>query len=147
MIKSIRRFWFIVKKCEFDKLLLGFLVCFFIGAMIIQATEPGIDRFRDALWYLFVSCTTIGFGDFTSVTFAGRIVTVFMVIYEIVLVAILSGVIVSNYLEVVHRREKYTATVMLDKLEHLSELSQDELKDIEKRVRTVTEEDHRYRPE
>lgn len=39
-----------------------------------------------------------------------------------VLVALFSGVVVSYYLEVVHRREKITATVFLDKMEHLTEL-------------------------
>ena len=137
IVKGLRMFWNIVKKCHFDKFLIGFFVCFFAGAAVIQAVEPGIDRYGDALWYLFVASTTIGFGDIVVETFAGRMVSVIIVIYEIVLTACLSGVIVSNYLEVVHRREKYTATVMLDKLSHLTELNKDELAEIEDKVRTL----------
>ncbi len=52
-----------------------------------------------------------------------------------VLVALFSGVVVSYYLEVVHRREKITATVFLDKMEHLTELSQEELKEMQDKAR------------
>ena len=51
----------------------------------------------------------------------------------------ISGVIVSHYLEVIHRREKYTVTVFMDKLEHLSELDAGELREIEKKVRKLKE--------
>lgn len=136
-MKGIRMFWSIIKKCNFDKLLAGFILCYVTGAFIIMNTEPTITTFPDAMWYLFVAFTTIGFGDLEAMTHIGRIVTVIMVIYQIVLVAVFSGVIVSNYLEVIHRREKYTATVMLDKLSHLSELSKDELKEIEDKVKAL----------
>ena len=135
-MKNIRLFWSIVRRCHFEKILIGFLISYFIVAGIILAVEPGIDSYGDALWYTFVASTTIGFGDVTAVTFSGRLLTVFITVYEILLVALLSGVIISHYLEVIHRREKLTATVFMDKLEHLSELSPRELKEIEDRVRS-----------
>ena len=69
--------------------------------------------------------------------FIGRILTVYIAINEILLVAILSGVVVSYYLEVIHRREKESVTMFLDKLEHLSELSKEELDDISARVKKI----------
>ena len=135
-MKNIRLFWSIVRRCHFEKILIGFLISYLIVAGIILAVEPGIDSYGDALWYTFVASTTIGFGDVTALTFSGRLLTVFITVYEILLVALLSGVIISHYLEVIHRREKLTATVFMDKLEHLSELSPRELKEIEDRVRS-----------
>ena len=135
-MKNIRLFWSIVRRCHFENILIGFLISYFIVAGIILAVEPGIDSYGDALWYTFVASTTIGFGDVTALTFSGRLLTVFITVYEILLVALLSGVIISHYLEVIHRREKLTATVFMDKLEHLSELSPRELKEIEDRVRS-----------
>ena len=134
-MENIRLFWFIVKKCHFDKFLIGFVISFFVAALIIQAAEPGIGNYGDALWYTFVSCTSIGFGDFAATTFIGRILTVYITCYEILLVALLSGVIVSHYLEVIHRREDYTATVLLDKLMHLTELTPEELAKIESKAK------------
>ena len=134
-MSNIRMFWSIVKKCRFEKFLLGFVISFFIAALIIQGAEPGINRYSDALWYTFVACTSIGFGDLTVTSFLGRILTVYITCYEILLVALLSGVIVSHYLEVIHRQEEYTATVLLDKLLHLTELPPEELQAIEKKAR------------
>ena len=136
-MERIRLFWSIVKRCHFEKFLLGFVVCFFAAALIIMLREPGINTYGDALWYTFVSCTSIGFGDYTCVTVLGRILTVFLTLYEILLVALLSGIIVSHYLEVIHRREKYTATVFLDKMEHLTELSREDLLEMQEKAKKI----------
>ena len=72
-------------------------------------------------------------------TALGKILTVYLTLYEMLMGAMLSGVIVSHYLEVIHRREKYTVTVFMDKLEHLSELDAGELREIEKKVRKLKE--------
>ncbi len=134
-MKNVRLFWSIVKRCRFEKILFGFLISYFVVAAIMLFVEPGIDRYGEALWYVFVSCTTIGFGDLTATTLIGRLLTVYITIYEIVLVAILSGVIISHYIEVIHRREKLTATMFLDRLKHLTELSPEELAEMERKVR------------
>ena len=89
------------------------------------------------MWYLFVSCTTIGFGDMITNSALGRLITVYLTIYEIVLVALLSGVVISHYIEVIHRREQMTATMFMDKLEHLTELDQDELLEIQEKAKEI----------
>jgi voltage-gated potassium channel len=136
---NVRMLWLIIKKCHFEKFFIGFLISFFIGAAIIRACEPGISTYGEAMWYTFVACTTIGFGDFAAVTPTGRILTVYLTVYEILLVALLSGVIVSHYLEVIHRYEQITATVFLDKMQHLTELDKDELKEMEKKAKEIAE--------
>ena len=136
-MKKLRILWTVIKRVKFDKALFAFILWFFIAAFIILLAEPSVNTYRDALWYTFVSCTSIGFGDITAVTFIGRLVTILITIYEIVLVAMFSGLVVSYYLEVVHRREKMTATVFLDKMEHLSELSREELVEIEEKIKKL----------
>ena len=97
--------------------------------------EPDICTYGQAMWYTFVSCTTIGFGDITVSTALSMFLTVYMTLYEIIWIAILSGVIVSHYMEVITRREKMTATKFLDKLEHLPELDKKELQELSNKVR------------
>ena len=50
-------------------------------------------------------------------------------------VAVISGVVVSYYLEVIHRREQETVTLFLDKLEHLQELSPEELATLSQKIK------------
>ncbi len=136
-MKTTRLFWSIVRRCHAEKIAIGFVVSVFLGALVIMLREPGIDSYGEALWYTFVASTTIGFGDVVVTTALSKIITVYLTLYEMLLVAMLSGVIVSHYLEVIQRREKYTATVLMDKLEHLSELSPEEMREIEQRVRRL----------
>ena len=136
-MKRYRLLWSIVRRTHTDKLLCVFLVNLFAVALLITMAEPQITHYGDGLWYTFVACTTIGFGDFAAVTLIGRILTVYMAVNEILLVAIIPGVVVSYYLEVIHRREKESLTVFLDKLEHLPELSSEELREISERVKQL----------
>ena len=56
-----------------------------------------ISNYWDAMWYCFAVITTIGFGDFAATSLVGRVLTVVLGIYGIVVVAILTSVIVSYY--------------------------------------------------
>lgn len=104
-------------------------------ALLITLIEPDIHSFGDGLWYTFVSCSTIGFGDITVTTLWGRLLTAYIAIAEIMTVAVISGVVVSYYLEVIHRREQETVTLFLDKLEHLQELSPEELAALSQKIK------------
>ena len=136
-MRSIRFFWVILRRCHFDKFLIVFVISFFVCSLLLQVIEPEIGNYGDAMWYLFVSCTTIGFGDIISNTIIGRVVTVYMTLYEIVLAALLSGVVISHYIEVIHRREQMTATQFLDKMEHLTELEPEELLELQEKAKAL----------
>ena len=139
MLKNWKTLWNVMRRLKFDKFILGFILWFVATALIIWAVEPNIDKIKDAFWYTFVACTSIGFGDVTVVTFVGRILTVLITIYELILVALFSGVVVSYYLELIKRRENEVISDMLDKLTHLTELSQDELQEIESKAKKVAD--------
>ena len=137
MRKKIRMLWSIIRRCSFEKIVIGFFVSFFAVALIVWLKEPEISTYGNGLWYCFVSCTSIGFGDIVATTVLGRLLTVYLTVYEIVLLALMSGVVVSYYLEVINRREKISATVFQDKMEHLTELSYDELKELQDKAKSL----------
>jgi predicted lysophospholipase L1 biosynthesis ABC-type transport system permease subunit len=89
--------------------LLAFIIAF---SFILPAVEPTITNFWDAMWYCFAVITTIGFGDFYATTLIGRVLTVILGIYGIVVVAILTSVVVNFYNEV---SSKEKTTIMDDK--------------------------------
>ena len=110
------------------EVLYAFVISFFASAFVVMLAEPGIRSYGEGMWYCFVACTTIGFGDFAAVTLIGRIATVYIALCQIMLVAILPGIIVTYYMEVIHRRRTGVAGAMfMDKLERLPELSREEL--------------------
>ena len=132
---NLRTLWSVTKRIGFHKVLAGFAAWIFLSSFLIMLFEPGINGYGDAVWYSFVACTSIGFGDLVATTFAGRLLTILLTVYEIVIVAMFSGVVVSYYLEVVHRRENEVITNFLDKMEHLTELSREELQEIQDKIR------------
>ena len=134
-MKNLKLLRTVVRRLQFDRILAGFVVFLFAASAIIAAVEPGIHGLGEGLWYSFVACTSIGFGDLVAVTFTGRLLTVIITVYEILVVAMFSGMVVSYYLEVVHRRENETLTAFLDRLEHLTELSDEELAEMQEPVR------------
>lgn len=89
----------LVKTHTFDILicLLAFMIAF---SFILPRFEISITNFWDGMWYCFTVITTIGFGDFVATTPVGRLLTVILGIYGIVVVAILTSVIVNFYNEV-----------------------------------------------
>ena len=77
--------------------LIAFMTAF---SFILPRIEPDINDFWDGMWYCFTVITTIGFGDKVAVSRAGRLLTVILGIYGIVVVAILTSVIVNFYNEI-----------------------------------------------
>lgn len=72
------------------------MVCF---SLVFMRIEPSIETFPDALWYCFAIVTTIGFGDFYAVTPIGRILSVLLGIYGIIVVAVITSIAVNFYNE------------------------------------------------
>ena len=136
-MKGFRTFWNVIKRLHFEKIVIGFALMFLLTSVVVTVCEPEVQTFRDGMWYTFVACTTIGFGDISAVTFLGRLFTMIITVYEIVLVALLSGVIVSYYLEVIRFRDKEVIQTMLDKLVRATELSPEELKEIESKAKKL----------
>lgn len=89
----------LIKTHVFDVLisLMAFIIAF---SFMLPMVEPSITTFWDSMWYCFTVVTTIGFGDFYATSVVGRILTVILGIYGIVVVAILTSVIVNFYTEV-----------------------------------------------
>lgn len=116
-------------------MLIGFLL-FILGiSFVFLVAEPEVKTYGDALWYAFSVITTIGFGDYYAVTAVGRICTVILGLYGILIVALIPGVVVSYYLEFLQNKMDETTGVFLEKLENLDQLSKDELRDISEKIK------------
>lgn len=72
------------------KLLLTVLTIFFVSAGLFYSVEvrfnPAVSTFGDAFYYTVVTLTTVGFGDITPQTEAGRWVTVGSILAGVVLI-------------------------------------------------------------
>lgn len=122
-----------------DKLMCAYAVLFLISTLVVWRVEPMIHRFWDGLWYCFAVATTVGFGDLAAATHAGRIVTVILSLYSIGIVAIMTAVLTSYFLDLAKARASESAKLFLDELEHLPELSREELQSLSVRVKSYSQ--------
>lgn len=136
-MKKIRVLGIILKRTKADRVLSGFLLFLFAAALIIQIVEPDINRYVDALWYCYAVISTAGFGDVVAVTFIGKVCSVLLTIYSMFVLAIVTGVVVNFYSQVVETHSKETLTPLMNQLEHLPELSKEELEAISQKIKKL----------
>lgn len=120
----------ILVRTHADKILLTYLVFIGIAALLIQMLEPEINRFVDALWYCYAVISTAGFGDIVVTTFPAKVISVVLTVYSIIVIALVTGVIVNYYNQLIQIRQKNTLASFVDRIQRLPELSREELEEM-----------------
>lgn len=136
-MKKSRIIWKVLKRTGTTKLLSSFLVLFISISILIRVFEPDINNLPDSLWYCFSVMTTIGFGDMTAVTLVGRILSVVLSISSILIIAVIPGVITSYYIETIKLKANQSTEKFLYDLEHLPDLSKEELAELSEKVKKM----------
>ncbi len=85
------------------KILTGILFLAVISSVLVnifeETPESTIQNIWQGMWWAFVSITTTGYGDFTPVTFGGRIVGIIVMISGIAVISLLTASISSVFIE------------------------------------------------
>lgn len=136
-IKKLRVLQQVLKITGMWTIIESFVMFYLLCGIGILIFEPTINSYADALWYLFASFTTIGYGDFSSTTHISRIITVIVALYGILVVAFIPAVIMSYYSEITKFQKEDTMLQLRDKLENLSSLSKEELDEISHKIKEI----------
>ena len=96
----------VIRQTYAEEILFSMMLLVVAFSMVLMRIETSINTFDDGLWYCFMLITTIGFGDLTVVTVLGRVLSVILGLYGIVVVSILTSIIVNFYNEIKAEREK-----------------------------------------
>lgn len=96
----------IIRKTYALEILYGLFILLFCFSFVFYLQEPSIVTYADALWYSFSIITTIGFGDFSAITPLGRILSVVLGLYGIIVVALLTSIIVNFYNEISKNKDE-----------------------------------------
>lgn len=72
-----------------------------LGVFEAEHRAPGanITQYGDALWWAFVTITTIGYGDYYPVTFEGRAIAVLLMLSGLALVSVITVSFASWFLD------------------------------------------------
>ena len=89
-----------------------------------DAPDANITSASDALWYIIVTMSTVGYGDQYPVTNAGRIVGSIIIIVGVGVFGTLTGYLANLFLTPAKRPEEPQATDLQNRLAALKELSE-----------------------
>lgn len=134
-MKKLRILWRVLQQTRASAILLSYLAFVLADAAFIWLCDPAIEGFGDALWYCCAVISTVGFGDLAASTPVTRIATVLLMAYSVVVIAIVTGVIVNFYSQLISIRQKDTLSSVLNRLERLPELSREELEELSASVK------------
>ena len=127
----------VLKNSTIYKLLIGYIIFFLITALLTLIFEPSLKTYGDSAWYCFVACVTIGFGDFAATTVIGRLLTVILYIYTVIMIALVTAVITQYFLEVSKAKQDESVSLFLNDLENLDKLPTKRLKEISEKVKNL----------
>lgn len=136
-VKPLRLLWRVIRATRSDILLMLLLTLIFTFAGLLVLIEPQISSYSDALWYCFSVISTIGFGDIVAQTVLGRALSIVLGLFGILVVGVFVGVVVAYYNEFLRVRQGESFEVFADKLEHLPELSKEELVELSAQVKRM----------
>ena len=86
-----------VRKTYATEIIFGLVLLILSFSWVLVYMDPAFGDYGNALWYCFAVVTTVGFGDITATTLVGRILSVILGIYGIIVVALITSVIVNFY--------------------------------------------------
>lgn len=115
----------------------AFIALFLVCSVLVALFEPNVNGFANSLWFMFQVVTTIGLGDFTATSFVGRAAAVVLSVYSVFFLALITGVVVSFCSERMRARRGESIAHFLDQLEHLPELSTEELTELSEKVKSL----------
>ena len=126
------------------------LVLQFGSYLIIGIESPSslanINTPLDAIWWVFVTIATVGYGDKFPVTSSGRIIGTLVIIIGVVLFSVLTGFIASRFYSPLHEGEKESITTIqtdLDQIHTLLEAQDATLSNLEKQLSRIEDQINR----
>lgn len=134
-MKRLRILRNILVRTKTNRILIIYLIFVLLSALLIFLVDPAITRYGDALWYCYAVISTAGFGDVVATTMLSKILSVLVTAYSTIVIAIVTGVVVNFYTQIIELQRKETLTAFMDKLEHLETMSKEELREISSQVK------------
>ena len=97
----------------------------FIGSLAVLDAErsaPGasIKTFGQALWWTFVTITTVGYGDYAPVTSTGRVIAFVLMLGGIALIGVVTATLASWIVDEVSAEEHKESSITHEEVEEMS---------------------------
>ena len=125
----------IIRQAGLGHITLVFFAIFCLCALGVMLGSSSVETYGDALWLCFQTVTTIGFGDLPTTGALCRVSLVFLSVVSIFYLAVITGVVVAYCNQLIERQGHESMARITDELEHLDELSPQQLRELSARIK------------
>ena len=91
-------------------LVVALILVFTIALLVLKAEQSNphanITTYTNAVWWAFVTITTVGYGDYYPVTNLGRILALILMFSGLGIIGVLSSYLASMFISLQRRRER-----------------------------------------
>ena len=91
---------------------IAFVLIFTIAFIVLKAEQgnphANITTYPNAVWWAFVTITTVGYGDYYPVTTIGRLFAIILMFAGLGIIGVLSSYLASMFVSLQRRRDKKT---------------------------------------
>ena len=91
---------------------IAFVLIFTIAFIVLKAEQgnphANITTYPNAVWWAFVTITTVGYGDYYPVTGIGRLFAIILMFAGLGIIGVLSSYLASTFVSLQRRRDKKT---------------------------------------
>jgi len=88
-----------ISRHTLTRVLFGIIIFALIGALLVFMLEVDVNQdfsvFGDAVWWILVTMTTVGYGDKVPVTTGGRLIGVVIMFFGVALLSLFTATISS----------------------------------------------------
>lgn len=122
----------VIKITLLDYAVAGTATTMVLGAIGMSITED--MNFGDALWWSFVTATTVGYGDITPSTIIGKCIAAGLMINSVIFISMLTATIATYFTnkDTLDKKNYESKAVfqIIESLKNFDELSEDDIDDI-----------------
>jgi voltage-gated potassium channel len=91
-------------------LVVAFILIFTVAAIVLYAESAApnanIKTYHDAIWWAFVTITTVGYGDYYPVTTLGQSMAIILMFFGLGIIGVLSSYLASTFISRQSRRRE-----------------------------------------
>lgn len=106
----------IFENYNIDKFFTMIVALMFVVAIPMKSIEPSFETYGDTFWWVIVTTTTVGYGDFYPETTLGRIIATILMIVGIGVIGVVTGTVASYFTKSEKKEEKLPEELQYIKL-------------------------------
>jgi voltage-gated potassium channel len=110
-----------LKERGLQKIFIALFIIILLAPIPVSLIEPRMHDYFEALWWVIVTTTTVGYGDISPVTPIGRVIAVVLMVFGIGIIGIVTSSITSILIENEDKKDQLTKIIAA-----ISELSDED---------------------